>query len=76
MNRPGYHFHPIPGKPPCPGCQQPEGVVLHIGYRGYSVTSGFEHKPECPALRCPHGVLWINECSTCEADRVEEGYDG
>ena len=71
----GRYFIPIPGKAPCPTCQQPEGVQLHVSMGGYSVTIGFEHKPECPALRCPHGVLWAEDCAVCDMARVEEGYD-
>lgn len=65
-------FFPLRGKPPCPVCQQPEGVELHVGETGWSVTQTFQHKPECLKLRCPHGVLWRDDCSACDAERAND----
>lgn len=70
------HFFPLTGKKPCPDCGQPEGVQLNISSTGYSVGSGFEHKPECPQLRCIHGVLWADDCDTCNAARERDDMDG
>lgn len=67
------HFFPIPGRPPCPECGQPEGVDLHISHGGYSVGGGIQHKPECPRLRCSHGVPWQEDCARCaDAARLED----
>lgn len=68
-------FFPLTGKPTCPTCGQPEGVKLDVGASGFSVTTGFEHLAECPALRCPHGTPWQEDCPICEADRDGEEYD-
>ena len=67
------HFFPMTGKPPCSHCGQPEGVILNVSETGFSCGSGHEHEPECPALRCPHGVVWLEECPTCENLRDAEG---
>lgn len=61
-----YHFFVLTGRPRCKDCGQPEGVKLHVATGGYSVTSGYEHKPDCPQLRCPHGVLWVEDCEKCD----------
>lgn len=63
------HFFAMTGRPVCADCQQPEGVQLNVDATGFSVGSGFEHKPECPRLRCEHGVLWQDDCAQC-ADRA------
>lgn len=68
-----YSFHPIPGKPPCPHCGAPEGVMLNVSVGGYSVGSGFEHGAQCRTLRCPHDIPWSEECSTCNAHPLDEG---
>lgn len=65
------YFFPMTSRPACKHCAEPEGVQLTVDPDGYSVTSGYQHKPECPALRCPHGVLWTEDCATCDADRAE-----
>lgn len=67
------YFFPMIRRPACPDCGQPEGVDLNVSTTGYSVTSNYQHKPECPQLRCPHGVLWIEDCAVCEMKRVENG---
>lgn len=64
------HFFPLTGNPPCPHCGQPEGVQIDLGSTGYRVSSGFEHKPECPMLRCPHGTLWSEDCQQCYDDDI------
>ena len=66
------HFFPMPGKPVCPHCRQPEGVVLEVTDTGFMCGTGFEHEPECPALRCPHGVPWQDDCGYCDAEREDE----
>jgi len=70
------HFVPFTGKPSCATCGQPEGVMLDVSATGFAVTSGFEHLPECPALRCEHGVPWQDDCPTCtaRADAEREDY--
>lgn len=73
---PGEHFFPLTGKKPCPDCGQPEGVKLHVGATGYSVTSGFNHTPECLANFCEHGVRWSADCKICDSRfESEEGED-
>lgn len=72
----GKHFIPLTGKPPCPTCGQPEGIQLTVGATGFSCGTGFEHKPECAANFCPHGVRWTSDCPLCDAEYYdEEGED-
>lgn len=66
----GRRFFPMTAKPPCPTCRQPEGVILDVGVSGFMVSSGYEHLPECPALRCPHGVRWQEDCAACDENAV------
>lgn len=66
-----YHFFPLIGRPKCTGCGQYEGVALRLGPTGYSCGTSFEHLPTCPRLRCAHGVLWKDDCETCEAEKRE-----
>lgn len=55
------------GLQPCKACSAPALVVLNLSLGGgYSVGTDFDHAPECPELRCPHGVLWELTCDTCE----------
>jgi hypothetical protein len=63
------HFFPLTGRPPCKDCGAPEGVALNLSPTGYSVGSDYEHKPQCPALRCKHGLSWMVDCADCEAER-------
>jgi len=69
------HFFPMTGRLPCEMCGEPMGVKLDVGTSGFSVTSGFEHKPECAALRCPHGILWADDCDACAAERAAKESD-
>lgn len=71
----GRYFIEIPEGKPCENCGQPEGVKLHVSRGGYGVTSGHEHKPDCPTLFCPHGALWSDDCTDCEAIKLAEGTD-
>jgi hypothetical protein len=71
----GKYFFPLVGRPVCKTCGGVEGVRLSVGEGGYAVTSEFEHKPECPALRCPHGVPWRDDCTKCNEAIVDEDGD-
>lgn len=75
LTTPGKHFIPLTGKPPCPICGQPEGIQLTVGATGFSCGTGFEHKSECAANFCPHGVRWTGDCSQCDADHYDEEGD-
>lgn len=72
---PGRYFLPLPKRDPCESCGEPEGIKLDASATGYSVGNGFLHKSDCAELRCPHGVLWIEECAACDQDRAAEGED-
>lgn len=63
------------GGKPCVECGVPKIAVLRAGGGGWSATETYEHKSECPALRCQHGIPWADDCPTCDSDREVEGYD-
>lgn len=62
------HFFPMSDLPTCPHCAQPQGVQLEVNATGYSCRTTFQHLPTCLLLRCPHGVLWREDCAACDAE--------
>lgn len=65
------HIFPMREQPKCRECGVPLVVVLNVTNTGYTITSRHQHKPECSELRCPHGILWGDDCEKCEALRDE-----
>jgi hypothetical protein len=63
------------GRPKCPDCGAPEGVILEVSSTGFSCTSGYEHLSDCPQLRCKHGILWADNCEECNAQSRAESMD-
>ena len=54
------------GSENCKDCNGIEVAVLTAGNGGWSATARHNHKPECPRLKCPHGIHWMEECYQCE----------
>lgn len=69
------HFFPMSKRPPCPECQQPQGVELNITDTGFSCMEKIHHLPTCSKLKCPHGILWTEDCYDCSLRWLEEGGD-
>ncbi len=64
---------------PCPACGGSFAWSLEAGNGGASFGDTFDHKPECPKLRCEHGVPWEQGCDACGEeefrDRTDEDED-
>lgn len=65
---PGKYRIAVPGRPKCPRCGGSFIFAVDISDTGGSFCDSYDHKPECPVLRCPHGVLWVEDCRQCELE--------
>lgn len=66
----GNYHAIIPNMKPCEKCGGPHVATFSVGKSGYSCGSGHKCLPECPTLRCAHGVLWAEVCETCEDEQA------
>ncbi len=69
---PGDYHVIIPEMKPCEKCGGPHVATFSAGRSGYSCGSGHRCAPKCSTLRCAHGVLWTETCTTCETEEEEE----
>lgn len=67
---PGDYYVIVPEMRPCEKCGGPHVATFSARSSGYSCGSGHKHTPECPTLRCSHGILFSEPCPACDA--VEE----
>ena len=67
---PGDYYAIVSDMKSCEKCGGPHVATFSVGRTGYSCGSGHKCAPECPTLRCAHGVLWAEDCPACDA--VEE----
>lgn len=50
----------------CIGCGGSPIATLRVTRSGFSVGQEWEHSPECPTLKCGHGVDLKLACRACE----------
>lgn len=62
----------LPKAERCRGCGGMQSARFEVWASGYSAGTDFEHDPDCPKLRCEHGVLWTGDCSQCDNQSSEE----
>lgn len=68
----GHHYFVLGGLPGCNACHGPTVLHVNVSATGFSCGEEFKHEIDCPELRCPHGVLWAEDCEKCDSERVPE----
>lgn len=70
----------LPGMQQCRDCGGVYQAIFKVWGTGYSAGAAHKHAPDCPQLRCSHGVLWADDCDACDAEsdarREDEDGDG